>query len=166
MAYPPKFPSVETLSSAQGNPLDWDRTHVWHPFTQMQEWCASDPVCLVEAQGARLRDSEGNWYIDGNASIWTNIHGHRHPRLDSALQKQLGRFAHTSFLGFTHPSAAQLCAELCALWPPNTLTRAFLSDNGSTAIEVALKMAAQYWQMLQQPLRRRLVAFHGAYHGD
>jgi len=166
MASPPKFPSVETLSSAQGNPLDWDRTHVWHPFTQMQEWCASDPVCLVEAQGARLRDSEGNWYIDGNASIWTNIHGHRHPRLDAALQKQLGRFAHTSFLGFTHPLAAQLCAELCALWPPNTLTRAFLSDNGSTAIEVALKMAAQYWQMLQQPQRRRLVAFHGAYHGD
>ncbi|MEI6872188.1 MAG: adenosylmethionine--8-amino-7-oxononanoate transaminase [Verrucomicrobiota bacterium] len=161
-----EFPSVETLQSLQGSPLDWDRAHVWHPFTQMQDWCASEPVCIVEAIGAKVRDANGNWYLDGNSSIWTNLHGHRHPRLDSALQRQLARFAHTSFLGLTHPLAAQLCAELCALWPAGTLTRAFLSDNGSTAIEVALKMAAQYWQILKQPQRKRLVAFHGAYHGD
>ena len=161
-----EFPCVETLPPLRGSPLMWDRSHVWHPFTQMQDWCANDPVCIVEAHGARVRDAHGNWYLDGNSSIWTNLHGHRHPRLDGALQRQLACFAHTSFLGLTHPLAAQLCAQLCALWPPGTLTRAFLSDNGSTAVEVALKMAAQYWQLLKQPQRTRLVAFDGAYHGD
>jgi len=160
------FPHIESLSPAVGDPVEWDRGHVWHPFTQMRVWCASDPICIVEGQGAHLKDAAGNWYIDGNSSIWTNLHGHRHPRLDRALQQQAGKFAHASFLGLTHPAAAQLCAELCALWPPDSLTRVFLSDNGSTAIEVALKMVAQYWQLLQQTQRKRFVAFHGAYHGD
>lgn len=134
----------------------------------MDGWCAPDhePLVLVEGQGAILHDSRGREYIDGNSSIWTNLHGHRHPRLDAALRRQLERVAHTSFLGFTNPPAAQLAAELVALWPEGTLTRAFLSDDGSTAIEVALKMSAQYWQQAGQPERRRFVAFQGAYHGD
>ena len=145
-----------------------DKTHAWHPFTQHQDWCAAEhePLVLVEGEGALLRDSEGREYIDGNSSIWTNLHGHRHPRIDAAIRAQLGRVAHTSFLGFTHPPAAQLARELVALWPADSLTRVFFSDDGSTAIEVALKMAAQFWQQAGQPQRTRFVAFSGAYHGD
>jgi adenosylmethionine-8-amino-7-oxononanoate aminotransferase len=145
-----------------------DKQFVWHPFTQMADWCAAGhaPIVLVEGDGALLRDSEGRAYIDGNSSIWTNLHGHRHPRIDAAIRAQLDRVAHTSFLGLTHPSAARLAAELVALWPPDTLTRVFFSDDGSTAIEVALKMAARFWQLAGQPRRQRFVAFVGAYHGD
>src|SRR5262245_9735858 len=148
--------------------VECDKRYVWHPFTDMREWCAAqhEPVVLVEGQGALLRDSLGREYIDGNSSIWTNIHGHRHPRLDAALRAQLDRVAHTSFLGYTNPVAALLAAELVALWPEGTLTRVFLSDNGSTAIEVSLKMAVQYWQHVGQSHRRKFVAFNNAYHGD
>jgi adenosylmethionine-8-amino-7-oxononanoate aminotransferase len=134
----------------------------------MEAWCAPEhaPLVLVEGVRARLRDSEGREYIDGNSSIWTNLHGHRHPKIDAAIRAQLDRVAHTSFLGFTNPPATQLAQELVALWPAGTLTRVFLSDDGSTAIEVALKMAAQYWQLTGQPERRTFVAFDGAYHGD
>ena len=145
-----------------------DKAHAWHPFTQHRDWCAPEhePLVLVSGEGALLRDSEGREYIDGNSSIWTNLHGHRHPKIDAAIRAQLDRVAHTSFLGFTHPPAAQLAAELVALWPADTLTRVFFSDDGSTAIEVALKMAAQFWQQTGQPQRTRFVAFAGAYHGD
>ncbi len=145
-----------------------DRAHAWHPFTQHRDWAAPEhaPLVLVEGEGALLRDSEGREYIDGNSSIWTNLHGHRHPRIDAAIRAQLDRVAHTSFLGFTHPPAAQLAQELVALWPAGSLTRVFFSDDGSTAIEVALKMAAQFWQQTGQPQRTRFVAFSGAYHGD
>lgn len=145
-----------------------DKAHTWHPFTHMAEWCAPehDPLMLVSGEGALLRDSVGREYIDGNSSIWTNLHGHRHPRLDGALQRQLGRVAHTSFLGFSNPPAAQLARELVELWPPGTLTRVFFSDDGSTAVEVALKIAAQYWQQCGEPKRQKFVAFSGAYHGD
>ena len=145
-----------------------DKMHAWHPFTQHQDWCAPEhePLVLVEGEGAILRDSEGREYIDGNSSIWTNLHGHRHPRIDAAIRAQLDRVAHTSFLGFTHPPAAQLAQELVALWPADSLTRVFFSDDGSTAIEVALKMAAQFWQQTGEPQRTRFVAFSGAYHGD
>ncbi len=145
-----------------------DRAHAWHPFTQHRDWSAPghEPLVLTEGEGALLRDSAGREYIDGNSSIWTNLHGHRHPRIDAAIRAQLDRVAHTSFLGFTHPPAAQLAQELVALWPADSLTRVFFSDNGSTAIEVALKMAAQFWQQSGQPQRTRFVAFDGAYHGD
>lgn len=141
-----------------------DQKYCWHPFTQHAQW--TDPLVLVSGEGAILRDSEGREYIDGNSSIWTNLHGHRHPKIDAAIRAQLDRVAHTSFLGFTNPPAVQLSTELCALWPANTLTRCFLSDDGSTAIEVALKMAAQFWQLQNKAEKRRFVAFGGAYHGD
>ena len=145
-----------------------DKAHSWHPFTQMRDWCAPEhePLVLVSGEGAILRDSEGRDYIDGNSSIWTNLHGHRHPKIDAAIRAQLNRVAHTSFLGFTHPPAAQLAAELTALFPPDTLTRAFFSDDGSTAIEVAVKMTLQYWRQRGEPERRVFVAFRDAYHGD
>jgi adenosylmethionine-8-amino-7-oxononanoate aminotransferase len=145
-----------------------DKAHTWHPFTQMDLWCAPDhePLVLVSGEGARLRDSAGREYIDGNSSIWTNLHGHRHPRIDAAIRAQLDRVAHTSFLGFTNPLAPQLASELVQLWPEGTLTRVFFSDDGSTAVEVALKIAAQYWQLIGEPKRRNFVAFSNAYHGD
>ena len=134
----------------------------------MRDWCAPEhePLVLVAADGALLRDDKGRTYIDGNSSIWTNLHGHRHPRIDAAIRDQLERVGHTSFLGFTNPPAAQLARELVAFWPPHTLTRVFFSDDGSTAIEVALKMAAQFWQLSGQPKRTQFVAFTRAYHGD
>lgn len=145
-----------------------DRTALWHPFTQMRDWCAPDhdPLVLVGGDGALLYDSEGKTYIDGNSSIWTNLHGHRNPRLDAAIKCQLDRIAHTSFLGFTNPPAIELASQLCKLWPGEKLTRCFFTDDGSTAIEVALKMAAQYWQLSGQPRKTRFVAFNNAYHGD
>ena len=149
------------------SPTSLDKLHAWHPFTQMRDWCAPEhePLVLVSGDGALVRDADGREYLDGNSSIWTNLHGHRHPRLDAALRAQLDRVAHTSFLGFTNPPAAELAAQLCALWPGGKLTRCFFTDDGSTAIEVALKMAAQFWQ-LRGEQRGRFVAFGGAYHGD
>jgi adenosylmethionine-8-amino-7-oxononanoate aminotransferase len=145
-----------------------DKAHTWHPFTQMRDWCAPEhePLVLVSGKGAVLRDSEGREYLDGNSSIWTNLHGHRHPKIDAAIRAQLRHVAHTSFLGFTNPPAAQLAAELVALFPRSTLSRVFFSDDGSTAIEVAAKMALQYWRQRGQPERRVFVSFRDAYHGD
>src|SRR5262245_19858394 len=117
-------------ASGTADAIAADKAHAWHPFTPMADWCAPDhePLVLVPGDGALLRDSEGREYIDGNSSIWTNLHGHRHPRIDAAIRAQLERVAHTSFLGFTHPLAGQLAQELVALWPPQTLTRVFFSD--------------------------------------
>lgn len=145
-----------------------DRAHLWHPFTQQKAWCAPDhePLVLVEGHGAMLRDSKGREYIDGNSSIWTNIHGHGHPRITQAIKEQLDRVAHVSFLGTTNAPAIELASELTALFPAGELSRVFYSDDGSTAIEVALKMSLQYWQLAGQPERNRFVTFDRAYHGD
>ncbi|MEO7933869.1 MAG: adenosylmethionine--8-amino-7-oxononanoate transaminase [Chthoniobacterales bacterium] len=145
-----------------------DKAHGWHPFTPMAQWCdpAHEPLVIVSGDGPYLFDSNGNRYLDGNSSIWTNIHGHRHPKINAAIAAQLEKIAHVSFLGFTHPLAAELGARLCGFFPDNTLTRCFFSDDGSTAMEVALKMSAQFWEMTGQPQRTRFVSFRSAYHGD
>lgn len=144
-----------------------DKRYLWHPFTSMHDWCASghEPLVLVEGHGAILRDSRGREYIDGNSSIWTNIHGHNHPRINAAIRRQLDLVAHTSFLGFTNPPAIELARSIVELFPPNTLSRVFYSDDGSTGVEVALRIADQYWR-LQGSERRRFIAFKDAYHGD
>jgi len=150
------------------DPIAADKAHSWHPFTPMADWCAPEhePLALVSGEGALLRDSAGREYLDGNSSIWTNLHGHRHPAIDAAIRAQLDRVAHTSFLGFTHPPAAELARQLVALWPADTLSRVFFSDDGSTAVEVALKMALQCWRQREQPQRQVFVSFRDAYHGD
>ena len=144
-----------------------DKQHLWHPFTQMQDWCAPDhqPLVIAGGEGALLRDTEGREYIDGNSSIWTNLHGHNHPKLNAAIRNQIDAVAHTSFLGFTNPPAIRLAEELVKI-APKPLTRVFYSDDGSTAIEVAIKMAVQYWQLKGCPERKHFVAFSNAYHGD
>jgi adenosylmethionine-8-amino-7-oxononanoate aminotransferase len=121
---------------------------------------------LMEGHGCTLRDQFGNEYLDGNASIWTNAHGHNHPAINAAITEQLGKVAHTSFLGFTHEPAIRLAKELVDLVPGGRLTRAFFTDNGSTAIESAVRMALQYWKQNGRPQRDTLVAFDRAYHGD
>ena len=145
-----------------------DKTHIWHPFTQMRDWCAPDhdPLVIVEGRGSRLIDSEGREYLDGNSSIWTNIHGHSHPKIVAAIQAQAAKLAHSSFLGLTNEPAIRLAEKLVGLFPEGALTRVFFSDDGSTAIEVALKMAVQFHQLTGHPERCRFAAFDQAYHGD
>ena len=144
-----------------------DKEFVWHPFTNMREWCAPDhePLIIVEGKGALLRDSRGREYIDGNSSIWTNIHGHNHRHINAAIRQQLETVAHTSFLGFTNPAAIKLARAIVDLFPKKTLTRVFYSDDGSTGIEVALRMADQYWR-LKNSRRHQFIAFQNGYHGD
>lgn len=142
-----------------------DKKYLWHPFTQQSEWEKGDPLVVARARGARFWDERGRAYIDGVSSLWVTAHGHRHPALDRALKRQLARVAHTTFLGLTHAPAAELGRALVALAPPG-LRRVFYSDNGATAVEVALKMAFQYWIHRGQPRRTEFLALEGSYHGD
>jgi adenosylmethionine---8-amino-7-oxononanoate aminotransferase len=148
--------------------IQLDKAHVWHPFTQMREWLAPDhqPLVLVAGQGAWLEDSLGRRYLDANSSIWTNIHGHGHPMLNRAIREQLERVAHTSFLGFTNPRAVELAARLVDLLRGSPLTKVFFSDDGSTAIEVAIKMTIQYFLQTERPRKIGFISFENAYHGD
>jgi len=144
-----------------------DRRHLWHPFTQQRDWCAEEPLVIERAEGTDLIDSEGRRLIDGVSSLWCNVHGHRHPGIDTALREQLDRVAHSTMLGLTHPGAAELAARLVDV-APSGLSRVFYSDSGSTATEIALKMAFQYWQQRggQHVLRTSFVHLRDAYHGD
>jgi adenosylmethionine-8-amino-7-oxononanoate transaminase len=144
---------------------DKDHRYLWHPFTQMKDWLAEEPVIIESGDGALLRDTKGREYIDANSSIWTNLHGHRHPAITQAIKDQLDHVAHSSFLGLSNAPAIQLAVKLVNI-APRGLTRVFYSDDGSTAMEVGIKMALQYWQHRQQPQRTKFVAFADAYHGD
>ncbi|MDD9944557.1 MAG: adenosylmethionine--8-amino-7-oxononanoate transaminase [Myxococcales bacterium] len=141
----------------------FDRTHLWHPYTSMQ---APGPVYpVVAASGVHLELSDGRKLIDGMSSWWSALHGYRHPRLDRAVAGQLEKMAHVMFGGLTHEPAVRLGQSLIHLSPP-PLQRVFLCDSGSVAVEVAIKMALQYFHAIGQPERRRLVSLRGAYHGD
>jgi adenosylmethionine-8-amino-7-oxononanoate aminotransferase len=144
-----------------------DRDHVWHPFTQQQGWCEEEPLMIESAEGVHLIDTDGRRYIDGVSSLWCNVHGHRHPAIDRAVHEQLFRVGHSTMLGLSHPGAAELAARLVEL-APSGLSRVFYSDSGSTAAEVALKMAFQYQQQRGGQHRRRTSFVHlrDAYHGD
>ena len=143
-----------------------DRELLWHPFTQQRGWVEDEPPVVVDrASGTTLWDTEGNAYIDGISSLWCNVHGHGHPALDAAVRDQLGRVAHSTMLGLTHQPAIELARRLVAIAPPG-LRRVFYSDSGSTAVEVALKMAFQWWQQRGAGSRTGFVCLRGAYHGD
>ncbi len=145
----------------------WDRAHVWHPFTPLAAWEAADPLIIERGEGVYLFDTAGNRYLDGVSSLWCNVHGHRHPVLDQALLDQVGKVAHSTLLGVTHPAAIELARQLVEV-APKGLTRVFYSDDGATAVEVALKMAFQYWRQKPdpEPQRNRFLALGNAYHGD
>ncbi len=143
---------------------DWDRQIVWHPFTQMAEY---EPLILERAEGCTVVDVDGNRYLDGTSSLWCNVHGHRHWRLDAALRDQLERVAHVTNLGCSNPTTIRLARRLVDL-APEGLSHVFFSDDGATAVEVALKMAFQYWRQCPEPRseKTRYIALADAYHGD
>jgi adenosylmethionine-8-amino-7-oxononanoate transaminase len=138
---------------------------LWYPFTQMRDLEADPPLRIVGGRGVKLRDDAGREYYDANSSLWVNLHGHGRPELDAAIREQLARVAHTSLIGLSHPGAEALAERLARLAPPG-LTRVFFSDNGATAVEIALKMAYQYWRQRGETHRHRFVAFRQGYHGD
>src|SRR5947209_18091045 len=146
--------------------VDADRRCLWHPFTQQRSWGAVEgPLVIEQAEATNLYDTEGNVYIDGVASLWCNVHGHRHPVIDAAVVDQRGRLAHSTILGLSHEPAITLAERLLAIAPPG-LSRVFYSDSGSTAVEVALKMAFQYAQQCGEPRRKRFISLENGYHGD
>lgn len=144
-----------------------DCEYVWHPFTQMQEWEGQPPLIIKRGKGSYVYDMDGNAYLDATAAIWVNVHGHRHPRIDQAIRHQLTQVAHTTLLGLSNPPAIQLAKGLIRL-APKGLRKVFYSDNGSTAVEVAAKMAIQYWRQCPnpQPGKTRFIHLGLSYHGD
>ena len=149
------------------DPVQLDHDHLWHPFTQQRAWSEEEPLVIERAEGSYLIDDGGRRYIDGTSSLWCNVHGHRHAGIDAALHEQLGKVAHSTMLGLSHPAAAELAGRLVELAPPG-LSRVFYSESGSTATEIALKMAFQYQQQRGGQHRRRTSFVHlrDAYHGD
>lgn len=149
------------------DPAQLDRDHLWHPFTQQLGWVEEEPLMIERAEGSQLIDDAGRRYLDGVSSLWCNVHGHRHPGIDAAVREQLDRVAHSTMLGLSHAGAAELAARLVGLAPPG-LSRVFYSESGSTATEIALKMAFQYQQQRggQHARRTSFVHLRDAYHGD
>ena len=143
----------------------WDLAHVWHPFTQHDEWDSTAPLVIERAEGVELIDVDGRRYLDGVSSLWTNVHGHRVPEIDQALREQLDRVAHSTLLGLASTPSIELARSLVEI-TPGTLCRVFFSDSGSTAAEVGLKIAFQFQQQSGQTERTRFAGFAEAYHGD
>src|SRR5262245_42067281 len=175
-----------------------DQRYIWHPFTQMRDWLKREPTIIVRGQGALLEDVHGRRYLDGNSSIWTNLHGHNHPRINAAIQKQLKKIAHSSALGLANEPASVLAAQLVAEtnriydtqyttyeskdWSTRKsqianrkLEKVFFNDDGSTALEVALKLAYEFTRRsrsaaVSAAARRksepRFLSLEGGYHGD
>ncbi len=145
----------------------WDQNEVWHPFTQMREYQEEEPLILERGEGSYLVDTEGNRYLDGVSSLWVNIHGHRHPRLNQALHDQIEKLAHSTLLGVGNVPSVELAHALLQVAPKN-LSKVFYSDSGSTAVEIALKMAFQYsrQQGVATKPKTRFVSLENAYHGD
>ncbi len=144
---------------------EWDRNHVWHPFTQMRDYDQEPPLIISHGEGAYLYDIEGNRYFDGNSSLWVNLHGHARPEITQAIQRQAEKIAHSTLLGQSNVPSIELARRLVEI-SPSSLDKVFYSDNGSTANEVALKMAFQYWRQNGFPRKTKFVTFDEAYHGD
>jgi len=139
-----------------------DRLVSWHPFTQMASW---SPLVITRGEGNYLFDERGRRYLDGVSSLWCNVHGHHHPRLDRALRDQIERVAHSTYLGLAHEPGIRLASALVDVAPMG-LSRVFFSDSGSTAVEIALKQSFQYWSLRGKPEKQRFLRLADAYHGD
>jgi adenosylmethionine---8-amino-7-oxononanoate aminotransferase len=142
-----------------------DHKFVWHPFTQMRDWLKREPIVIAEGDGAELRDVRGRKFLDANSSIWTNLHGHNHPKINSAISKQLKRIAHSSALGFANEPASLLAKKLSKA-ANGKLRKVFYSDDGSTALEVALKLAYEFSRREKKIKKPKFLSLDGAYHGD
>lgn len=142
-----------------------DKKYVWHPFTQMQDWQKQDITVIQRAEGMYLEDTEGKRYLDGVSSLWCNVHGHQVPEIDQAVKDQLGQVAHSTFLGLSNVPAIELAEQLIEI-APKGLQRVFYSDSGSAAVEIAIKMAYQYWQQKGFKQKKKFVKLAQSYHGD
>lgn len=142
---------------------EWDRQHLWHPFTQMKEYAGEENLVIERGEGNYLIDTEGKRYLDGVSSLWVNLHGHRKKEIDEAIKDQLDKIAHSTLLGVTNPPAVLLAKKLAEM---TNLPHVFYSDNGSTAIEVALKIAFEYWQLKGKKEKQKFISFQDSYHGD
>ncbi|ADL13404.1 adenosylmethionine--8-amino-7-oxononanoate transaminase [Acetohalobium arabaticum] len=147
--------------------LEKDKEYLWHPFTQMKEWVEDDQLIIERGEGIKLYDTEGNEYYDGVSSIWLNVHGHQKEELDEAVIDQLDRIAHSTMLGLSNKPAIELAEKLVELTPEG-LNKVFYSDSGSTAVEIGLKMAFQYWQQIDHDFgaKDKFITLTNAYHGD
>jgi adenosylmethionine---8-amino-7-oxononanoate aminotransferase len=145
---------------------DKDKRYVWHPFTQMKDWVEDDIIVIAAGEGSYLIDTDGKRYIDGVSSLWCNVHGHRKKELDQALKDQVGKVAHSTFLGLSNVPAVELAEKLIAV-APKGLKRVFYSDSGAAAVEVSLKMAYQYWQQKRGgSKKKKFLHLTNSYHGD
>ena len=143
-----------------------DQKYLWHPFTQMRDWLRREPVVIASGKGALLRDVKGRKYLDANSSIWTNLHGHNHPKINAAIRRQLGKIAHSSALGLANEPAG-LLAEKLVKSADSHLKKVFFSDDGSTALEVALKLAYEFTRRIRgKKSQPKFLSLDGAYHGD
>ena len=159
---------MEQFSEALAAQLEQaDKHYLWHPFTQQQDWEAESQIVIEQAEGSYLIDIEGKRYLDGISSLWVNVHGHKRPEINQAIIAQLERVAHTTMLGLTHPSAIELGKRLIEI-APGKLRRVFYSDTGAAAIEIALKIAFQYWQQCESPKpgKTKFFSLSNTYHGD
>ncbi|HVN24561.1 MAG TPA: adenosylmethionine--8-amino-7-oxononanoate transaminase [Syntrophorhabdales bacterium] len=145
--------------------VEWDHKYLWHPFTQMKDWMEAEPLIIERGEGCYLIDTEGNRYIDGVSSLWVLVHGHGKEELLNTLQSQAARLCHSTLLGLANVPSLHLARKLVDI-APEGLTRIFYSDNGSTSVEVALKMAYQYWQQKGAKKRKTFLSFVNGYHGD
>ncbi len=143
----------------------YDKEFVWHPFTQMKDYEEKEPIVIESAEGSYLIDSEGKKYIDGVSSLWVNVHGHKVPEIDEAIQEQVKQISHSTLLGITNPPAAELAKELIDICPPG-LKKVFYSGDGASAVEVAIKMAFQYWQNKGKSEKKKFLCLDNGYHGD
>ena len=154
-----------------------DKKYLWHPFTQMKEWLEEEPVIISEGRDCFIKDIYGRWYLDGVSSLWVNIHGHRKKEIDDAIKEQIDKISHSTLLGLSNVSAIKLAEKLVQIaqkstkpsafsLQPSDLTKVFYSDNGSTSVEVALKMAFQYWKHKGVDGKNTFISLNNAYHGD
>ena len=143
----------------------WDKKYIWHPFTQMKDWVKDEPLIIDSADGIYLKDIDGNIYMDGVSSLWVNLHGHRQPLIDGAIKQQIDKVSHSTLLGLSNTPAVELAKRLVEM-APSGLKKVFYSDNGSTAVEIAIKMAYQYWQNIGQVKKTGLIHLSNSYHGD
>ncbi|HBI02745.1 MAG TPA: adenosylmethionine--8-amino-7-oxononanoate transaminase, partial [Paenibacillaceae bacterium] len=146
----------------------WDKEYLWHPFTQMKQYRQETPLIIERGKGSYLIDMDGNAYLDGYSSLWVNVHGHNHHELNEALRQQAEKIAHSTLLGSANIPSILLAKKLVEITPPG-LNKVFYSDAGSTSVEIALKIAYQYWK-LKDPIRyaqkNKFISLKEAYHGD
>ncbi len=147
------------------NLIEADQRYLWHPFTQMADWQTSEPVVIDHGDGFFLFDTEGEKYIDGVSSLWCNVHGHKVKKIDNAVKSQLDKIAHSTLLGLAQTKSIELAQKLVEITPPG-LEKVFYSDSGAAGVEIALKMAYQYYQNIGKKQQTKFIALENSYHGD